>query len=235
MNTLKVKIIGCGGIGLCVLNVLPRYLAHQKDYANFDLTLVDGDSYEDKNSSRQSFARRGNKAEVTADTIRKQFPNLYCWVTSDYITDSNVGMIIQDGDVVFSCVDNHATRKLLSDYCESLENVVLISGGNDYKDGNIQVFIKKEGRNVTLPLASEFHPEIASPADKNPGEKARESSGCGEEIASSPQLIITNNFVAASMLNAFYGWTQGVFDGNQKYDEAYNDILLNAVRPCKRS
>lgn len=229
---LRVKVVGCGGVGLCVLNVLPRYLNHQKEY-EVELSLIDGDVYEIDNKSRQAFTRHGNKAEVTAEAIRNEFPNIYCWTTTDYLTEDNIGMIVRNGDVIFSCVDNHATRKLLSDHCETLDDVLLISGGNDYTDGNIQVHIRKEGQNVTLPIAS-YKKEIANPADKNPGD-ARREGGCEAERVSKPQLLITNNLVAALMLNAFYGWTQGIFEGKDKYGEVYADVLLNKTNPRPRS
>lgn len=229
---LKVKVIGCGGIGLCVLNVLPRYLTYLADY-DPDLSLIDGDSYEDNNRVRQAFARKGNKAEVTTEAIRAAFPNLYCWTTAEYITEDNVCMLIRENDVVFSCVDNHATRKLLSDRCQQLHNVVLISGGNDYEDGNVQIHVRKDGVDLTKPIANQYHPEIANPQDKNPGDSVRHS-GCDAQQVSAPQILITNNSVAAVMLNAFYDWLQGVFDGKKKYDEVYADCLTNCCRPVVR-
>jgi len=231
MKPLKIKVIGIGGIGLCVLNVLPRYLAYQQDY-EVELSLIDGDAYEDKNRSRQNFARQGNKAEVTAEAIRQEFPNIYCWTTTDYLTEANIDMLIREGDIVLSCVDNHATRKLLSDRCEQLDDVVLISGGNDYEDGNIQIHIRKNGKNQTLPIAS-YKPDIAKPADKNPGD-ARRTGGCETERTNHPQLVITNNYIAALMLNAFYGWTQGVFDDQNRYGEVFGDVKRNVARSAVR-
>jgi molybdopterin/thiamine biosynthesis adenylyltransferase len=232
MKKLKVKVVGCGGVGLCVLNVLPRYLSYLKDH-EVELSLIDGDSFEENNRSRQGFSRRGNKAEVTAEQLRQEFTNLYCWTTAEYLTEENVFMLIRDGDVVFSCVDNHATRKLLSERCEQLENVVLISGGNEYEDGNIQVHIRKNGQNVTQPIANKYHPEIVNPQDRNPGDTTRQG-GCDAQRESQPQLLITNNSVAALMLNAFYAWLQGSFEGQNKYDEVYTDIKLNRCSPRQR-
>jgi molybdopterin/thiamine biosynthesis adenylyltransferase len=230
---LKVKVVGCGGVGLCVLNVLPRYLSYLKDH-EVQLSLIDGDSYEEHNKSRQGFTRRGNKADVTAENIRNEFSNLFCWTTTDYLTEDNVAMVIRDGDIVFSCVDNHATRKLLSDRCEQLENVVMISGGNEYEDGNIQIHVRENGQNVTWPIANKYHPEILNPVDKNPGQR-EERIGCSARQTSQPQLLITNNMVAALMLCAFYGWLQGRFEGKKEYDEVYCDINLNRTNPRLRN
>ena len=172
--------------------------------------------------------------EVTAESITKEFPGMFCWTNPEYLTKDNVSMIVRENDVIFSCVDNHATRKLLNDRCEKLNNVVLISGGNDYTDGNIQMHIRKNGQNVTMPIAS-YKKEIANPTDKNPGD-SRRNGGCTIERISSPQLLIANNAVAALMLNAFYSWTQGRFEKDEtKYEEVYVDVLLNKTLPRKRS
>ena len=45
-----------------------------------------------------------------------------------FITDENVAELIHDGDLLMLCCDNHPTRKLISDYCEKLSDIVLISG-----------------------------------------------------------------------------------------------------------
>jgi molybdopterin/thiamine biosynthesis adenylyltransferase len=231
---MNIKVVGCGGIGLCVLGILPRYLNYKKDI-QVELTLIDGDRFEESNRERQSFATYGNKAEVTANLIRKEFPSIYCWMVTDYLTKDNIGFVIREGNIIFSCVDNHATRKLLHERCLMLKNVVLISGGNDFWDGNIQVHIRREGKDITLPIANKFHQEIKHPTDQNPGEVAQSSCGCQVAQAQQPQLLITNNMIAALMLNAFVGIEQGIFDGKDRYDEVYADVKLNRSVPRNRS
>lgn len=231
---LNVKLIGCGGIGGCLLNVLPKYLCYLPQYKEVHLTLVDGDSYEDKNRTRQFFNKQGNKAEVSAEKIQSEYPNIFCWSNKEYISEDTVEFIVKEGDVVLCCVDNYATRKLVSDYCEQLKNVVMISGGNDLTDGNIQVHVRENGNDLTLPISNSYHPEIQSPQDKNPADQQRQS-GCEENAQSQPQLLPTNNFVSALMFNAFDSWIAGVFSTKNKYDEVYADIRVNRAIQCKRS
>ncbi len=207
-------------------------MTYQKKYGSPELTLIDGDAYEERNAERQAFSRRGNKAEVTAEGIRADFPNLFVWATGDYITENNVVMFVREGDVVFSCVDNHATRKLLSDRCAELDNVLLISGGNDLVDGNCQIHYRKNGKDITLPVANEFHPEIVNPQDKNPGTERR---GCGALVRSEPQLLVTNMYAATLMMGAFQHFLDGGFDDDRKYDEVYFSYPLNKVMPRVRS
>ena len=129
----------------------------------------------------------------------------------EYVTPENLDRLVHDGDIVLLAVDNHATRQLVALHCaEKLENVCLISGGNDGVGvdslghvvrgtyGNVQVHRRRNGRDETPSLVA-YHPEIASPADKLPSDLS-----CTEAIASVPQILFANLASASAMLNAFY-------------------------------
>lgn len=221
---MKVKVIGIGGIGCCLLPVLTQFLNFR--YSGAELMLIDGDRYEEKNRERQRFSRLGNKAEVTAETVQNEWMRLHVRAGAEYVSDGNVVSLIREGDIVFLCVDNHATRKLVSDHCEEIDNVVLISGGNELTDGSVHVFIRKNGENVTLPLANDFHPEIQYPEDRNPAD-----AGCEQQSESAPQLVLMNNLVAALMLAAFYRLLQD----KEMYDELYCDLVTGNSRAVRRS
>jgi molybdopterin/thiamine biosynthesis adenylyltransferase len=230
---MKVRVIGCGGIGTALLPVLCRFLHYHPKFKDqeIEVSLIDGDTFEERNRERQTFNALGNKAEVTREDLQKQFPNIYFRAHPTYIDEDNIILMIREDDVVFSAVDNHDTRKCLSDHCESLQNVLLISGGNDYYDGNIQVHHRKDGVNLTLPIANEFHMEISEPEDENPARKVGREGGCDVEVVHEPQLVIANNNAANLMLNAFYGYLEGGLD----YDEVYFDVAKNSFRKVKRT
>jgi molybdopterin/thiamine biosynthesis adenylyltransferase len=218
---MRIKIIGIGGIGTHLVPPLCRYFDSCEKSAN--ITLLDGDQFEPKNINRQDFELFGNKAESIAKKLLVQFPDQSIESKPVFLADENIFVFIKEGDMIFLCVDNHATRKLVSDYCQTLKDVTLISGGNDYTDGNVQIFIRKEGKNLTPPL-THLHPEIENPKDKNPAEMS-----C-EELSrnGSPQLIFTNLAAASHMLSAFWLITE---KGEVKYTEQYFDLLTGAVRP----
>lgn len=220
---MEIKIIGVGGIGTHLLPPLCRYLDSLNQQVH--LVVLDGDAFSAKNAERQEFERLGNKAEVTSEMLARRFPRLELEAKPVYLTADNAFVFIKEGDIVFSCVDNHATRLLLSEHCASLSSVTLISGGNEYADGNVQVYLRREGRDITPPL-THLHPEIADPKDRSP-----EEMSC-EELAraGSPQLIFTNLMVASLMLNAFWLVTAGTLS----YTESYFDVLTGAVRPINR-
>lgn len=208
----RVIVIGCGGIGKALLPNLCRFLNFDQDH-QWRVVLVDGDEYTASNAARQAFSTLGNKAEVSRDELAPQFPNLvieavaaYVAGPSDQVSQQHEGLTVQvaelikDGDVVFLCVDNHKTRLTVSQRCQTLNNVKLFSGGNGLTDGNVQVYVRRNGRDLFQPLEV-VHPEIQDAATA----KAPHEMSC-EELASAgtPQILIANVFAATIMLAAFY-------------------------------
>ncbi len=220
---LEIKAIGIGGIGCALLPFLCRYLQYAGDAAR--LTLIDGDGFERANAPRQSFSHLGNKAEVKARELAPEFEALSFRAAPEFVTEANIARLVHSGDMVFLMVDNHATRNLVSRHAATLMDLALISGGNDYEDGNVQIYLRRGSQDLT-PALTRYHPEIAQPQDRNPAELS-----CEELMAAgAPQLLFTNLTVAALMLNAFYAWRTG----RLKYSEVYLDILENQARPVAR-
>ncbi len=219
----EIKVIGIGGIGCALLPFLARYLNYRGDRAR--VTLIDGDEFERANADRQAFGTLGNKAKVKAAEMAREFQSLSFRAVPEYVTEANIAQYIQDGDTIFLAVDNHKTRKLISDHCEKLAAVTLISGGNDFTDGNVQVHIRKDGEDRTAPI-TRFHPEIRNPRNRSPAEMS-----CEELMEQrAPQLLFTNLAVASAMLNAFYSFSDGVL----QYGEVYLDIIEGKSNPVKR-
>jgi molybdopterin/thiamine biosynthesis adenylyltransferase len=220
---LEIKAIGIGGIGCALLPFLCRYLQYSGEPAR--VTLIDGDRFERANAARQAFSGLGNKAEVKAGELAREFEAVAFRSVPEYVTEDNVARLIAPGEVVFLMVDNHASRHLVSRHAASLADLSLISGGNDYEDGNVQVYLRQGGRDLTPSLAR-YHPEIAAPGDRNPAELS-----CEELIAGgAPQLLFANLMVASLMLNAFYALREGRLD----YSEVYLDIVENVSRAVSR-
>jgi len=237
MSVMEIKVIGVGGIGCALLPHLCRYLSHGSSSTGpgdgngaaagrrARVTLVDGDAFEARNAARQAFPAAGNKAQVKAAELAREFAALSLRAVPEFIHAGNAAALVRPGDVVFLAVDNHSTRKAVSDHCRTLRDAVLISGGNELTDGNVQVYVRRAGEDVTLPL-TRFHPEIADPSDRSPAEMS-----C-DELAreGAPQLLFTNLAVASAMLNAFYAWEQGAL----AYGEVYLDIVQARANPVPR-
>lgn len=206
----NVKLVGLGGVGSIVARYLTIFMAATRKRCT--LTLIDGDEFEPSNASRMFFGDYGNKAQVILKEIlpRVKDTRMDLLAVEEYITIGNLKELLREGDIVLLSVDNHSTRKLVSAYCGTIKNIVLISGGNDGAGpdssgkvlrgtyGNVQVYIRRDGQDITPSLAR-FHDEIASPKDKHP-----EDISCTEALVSVPQLMITNLAVASAILNTFY-------------------------------
>ncbi len=198
------------------------------------LWLVDGDSYEERNRERVVFQSYDNKAVAKAHEFATATSNRVAVIpVPRYVTSGNARRLIEEGDIVFLCVDNHATRKTVNSRCGRLNDVALFSGGNDGIEGeqegtfgNVQVYLREGGQDVSNSL-TRFHPEIARPGDKSPAQM-----GCAALAAqSAPQLLFTNLAVASAMLGAFYSWLHG----RLSYEEVYLDISLGKMTPVKRA
>jgi len=224
----KIVVIGLGGIGSFLALVLCRYL----NFVSYckKVVLVDGDRYSRGNLERQNIKvtdETRNKAETQAEQFKNLFGELTMVAVPEFVTEKNVSEIITERSIVFLAVDNHTTRKIVSDQCKRLQDVILISGGNELIDGNVQVYLKKNGRSRN-PSIEKFHPEIEFPKDRNPAEIS-----C-EELARMPgseQIIFTNLMAACLMLNVFHTIAT---ERPLRFSEVYFDIEQNRALPRQR-
>jgi hypothetical protein len=225
----RIKVIGLGGIGCIVVQYLAVFLKSLERPVR--LVLIDGDRFEVANSRRMVFPRVGNKAEVKAAEVVSWLGPSEVSVAAvpSYLNQENVEQLLRPGDHVFLCVDNHPTRKLVSEHCGRLQAVALFSGGNEGVDpprergtyGNVQVYVRQGGKDLTAPL-TRFHPEIANPKGKLPTE-----ASCAELAVSTPQILFTNLAVASALLSAFFTYTCG----RLAYQEVKLDILEARMLP----
>ena len=190
------------------------------------MKVVDGDTYEPRNKDRQKFHKDGNKAEVTVERLKTDYENVNIVPHGKFLTEDNIKDIIVENDVVFCCVDNHATRLLVSKHCQGLNNVTLISGGNELWDGNVQVHVRRGSIDLT-PAIEYLHAEIAQPNDKNPA-YVEKKPGCDALVETHPQLLIVNNRVASIMLEVFQ---ECLLDSVGKVHEILFDSRTHKQRP----
>lgn len=246
MNSLQGRrfvVIGAGGVGGWLLTGLSKMLEYKAPGST--LVIIDGDQFEIKNLERQSFTTAGNKAEARAaelqiglnDTIIFPVP---CWVVADdhtsiadvhdvsngYIAVSNA---VRENDIVFAVVDNFATRKLIFEAAQRLENVDVFTGGNDDQlFGSVQHYARRDGVDI-LEHPAYRHPEYDNPQDRNPGDLS-----CQERAAldGGTQLIATNMAVAALLLARVH---KTIFmDEEDSQAEIYFDLGLGLAQAMDR-
>jgi molybdopterin/thiamine biosynthesis adenylyltransferase len=230
----QIKIIGLGGVGGIVTRYGALFLASlQRDIR---LALIDGDSFEPSNANRMFFGAFGNKAQVMLEALLPRFAEsrLSLVAVEEYITPENISRLIRERDIVLLTVDNHATRKMVSDHCAHLRDVCLISGGNDAVGpdsngtfrlgtfGNVQIYLRAQGLD-RAPALTRYHPEIENPADRLPTDLS-----CTELAVSVPQILFANLAVASAMLNALWLHLCGAL----RYAEAVFDIAEGRMRPA---
>ena len=219
----RLKLIGLGGVGCIVLEFLSMFLRSLMNPAR--LVLIDGDQFELQNIQRMSFRTLGNKADVKAAEAIEILGDCPVEVVAvpEYVHPANIARLIVPGDYVFLCVDNHATRRLVSEHCQTLGDVALFSGGNDGVEpperlgtyGNVQIAVRRGGRQLTFPI-TRFHPEIAAAQGELPV-----GPHCGQLALSMPQILFANLAVAGAMLNAFFAFACD----RLRYQEVQFDIL----------
>jgi hypothetical protein len=234
----RVVFIGLGGIGMPAARTAATFLAGLQGAApdqETNILLCDGDNFGQSNVYRMDVPKFSNKAEAIGLDILERYcdvPGFTVRWRPEYVTPENISQIIQAGDCVLLAVDNHKTRKLVSDHCETLSDVVLISGGNDGVDeetsgtyGNVQVHLREDGYDLTAPL-THFHPDIANPTDKAPHEL-----DCNELVAAGvPQIAMANMAVASAMLNTLMRLLKPP-PNERMYDELCLDITEGVCQP----
>ncbi len=215
---LSIRVVGLGGTGGIAARYLCVYLASLNWPAR--VVFVDGDAFEHGNATRALFSCLGNKAEVARADLLEYFADsqLTLVAVDQYLSPENIARLLPGGDheYVVLCVDNHGTRKLVSDYCAGrngwpgVDDICLISAGNDPVGqdsrgrmlhgtfGNCQVFLRHRGRNVT-PSLTELHTEIDAAEDRLPGD-----ADCTEMLDATPQLLFANLTSASAICNTFW-------------------------------
>jgi hypothetical protein len=148
---------------------------------------------------------------------------------ADYLTEANAATVIRDGDTVLLAVDNQWTRYVVDRHLATLNEVTLISGGNDETDGNVQLVRRHGGESLDGGLA-EIHAEIGRATESEFAAR----NGCERQVEERPQLVVTNLMVASAMLNCLWAVLER---GSVSYSEVYLDVIANAMsraRGCVR-
>lgn len=190
----RFYVIGVGGTGSLLARDLPKLLLN----TNHKMKLVDGDVVERKNIKRQGYQEQDigtNKAISLSRKINSLY-SMECEFDDDYCTfDDLYKMATKDEryiPVIIGCVDNDATRKILEQVFNKLENVIYIDSANSEYEGNIYVASKKDGIQKGKLRSQCYKLDM----DRHPLEKS-----CQEQAADgNVQFLVTNAKMAVSIL-----------------------------------
>ena len=112
MNQVRITLAGVGALGSNLADALSR-----QGFVN--LTLVDKDRVEVQNLGTQIYSVADVGARKVDAAQQLLFRNLEIEVQTagKELTLSNAKRLLRDTDLVVDAFDNHASRKLLRDYC----------------------------------------------------------------------------------------------------------------------
>ncbi|NFM79059.1 HesA/MoeB/ThiF family protein [Clostridium botulinum] len=118
LKDFKVCVIGCGGLGGYIIEMLGRIgVGH--------ITAVDGDTFSESNLNRQIISSDLNLGKNKAIEAKKRMKVvndlIYVNPITTFINKDNVLNILKEHDVVIDAVDNIETRFLLQESCEKLK------------------------------------------------------------------------------------------------------------------
>jgi len=150
----KVAIIGAGGLGGTVLELLSRM-------GIGELIITDKDIIEDSNLNRQILSNEINlgqdKAEVAIRRIKEINSSVEITGHSVFIDSKNVKRIIEGADVVVDALDNLPVRFMLQGACREL-NIPLVHGAIAGFNGQLTTIFPQDkgleliyGSNKNLP------------------------------------------------------------------------------------
>lgn len=228
-------LIGAGGTGSILFPLLSRYLqTHQKTTGEqYKITIIDGKEVTASKLERQLFEGRyagSNKAEALIAQYASD-PEVIVAVPH-YLSDKNIHGI-KDGDVVLIAADNFPVRARIEAHVKELDNITVLNGGNEMRDGSLQIYMRRKGKNITAPM-SQGHPEILEDDKRDPA-----ALSC-EQIAALPggeQTIIANMQSATAMLNGLnqvHEWETKKNKSELPAEEVFFDLNTFAMRATAR-
>ena len=157
LRTKKIAVIGCGGLGGHLIDLLARL-------GIGSILAVDGDIFDASNLNRQLLSQVSllgtEKARAAADRVRMVNPDVKVRSETVFLDESNALSLITGCDAVLDALDNIPSRKILSAACEKA-NIPYIYGA-------IQGWVAQAG--ISIPgdhLIDTLYPEEIEIRDKS--------------------------------------------------------------------
>ena len=156
----SVCVVGCGGLGGGVIENLTRMGVGE-------LTLVDGDVFDESNLNRQVLSNEDNlgksKALEAAEQMSRINSEIIFVAIEDLLNEENAAAIIDGSDLVVDALDNVEARFALEKACSEL-NIPLVHGAISGWNGQVSVVMPGSG------ILSEIYmdPEPTDDAPTNP-------------------------------------------------------------------
>lgn len=221
----NIIIVGVGGTGSHLTSFLAQLIGNNANFKRkHNIILVDEDTVEEKNLRTQKFLESDvgmNKAEVLSDRYSSVFDLNIKYVDKfisnkdDIVKLTRQHHFLTMHNIIVSCVDNNAARKVLDDFFNDNEmtmycgELIYIDAGNssgaDELTGQAVVGYRNN-RKVILPSVSTYFPQMLKEEPE-----VISTASCGEEMLHNIQNIganITSACTIFNILNNIIGFNQ---------------------------
>ena len=140
-----VAVIGCGGLGGNVIEMLARL-------GIGNLIVVDGDNFNEKNLNRQLLSTEKkigqNKAEVAAARIKEINSGINSKSYPKFVDSANIQEVIQGADLVIDALDNIPARFVVEKACREYKIPFIHGAVNDFNGQVSTIFPQDKGLEV---------------------------------------------------------------------------------------
>lgn len=141
LANFNVCVVGCGGIGGYVIEMLGRLgVGH--------ITAVDGDHFEESNLNRQLLSDTESlgmqKAIKAKERMEKVNPLICLEAVTERLSQQNGKELLQGADVAVDSLDNIETRLMLEKLCAEL-NIPLVHGAIAGWYGQVATILPGDG------------------------------------------------------------------------------------------
>lgn len=115
IKNTKVCVVGCGGLGGYIIEMLARAGVGE-------ITAIDGDVFDDSNMNRQILSKVDNmgcvKVDEAKDRINHVNPDVTFHPVQAFLDETNAQSLIKDAHVVIDALDQIPVRFILQDACQ---------------------------------------------------------------------------------------------------------------------
>ena len=122
MKDFKICVIGCGGLGGHIIEMLARLGVGQ-------ITAVDGDVFDETNLNRQLLSKESligkEKALAAEDRIREVNSEVRVNPVVAFVKENNCREIIRGHDLIIDALDNMSSRKVVAAGCRDDERTAV--------------------------------------------------------------------------------------------------------------
>ena len=178
-----IFVLGCGGVGSWVTPAICLLKEPSQ------VTVVDGDTLEEKNLNRQLFDEHDigdNKAEC----LKAKY-HCFNFIPSFY---SHGSIELDESDWLLCCVDNNPGRKAVLDSCDAY-GCKAIFGANETHSAEAYYYEPKWKGTAHDPRV--YYPEILTDDSDDP---RAASIGCVGEAQRENRQLVSANFMAAALM-----------------------------------